>query len=674
MDILENISKSIKNKSIMWKYHNQFGQTKHYVIPLSRESALLYWEKEEQRTNIGRAMMTKLERFKYRYTSFVYDNHLDKHALIDELVTIVVKKASNINLAYDTVYGYVKAFKNILNMDFDSFKTLKKVDVDAIDNLITQKRYGQDVISVIKMGIKAYSSRDLADRVDTLFSKQLKVNVKANTQLTQSHVSTIREDVLSKIECIRSIYEKYESIVKEIPDHDFLCHENLAKTLLDIKKATHIDTRGKYIKLKAIEVLNNNLDNPLDLSLSVTRLEELARNGVNIWNYQDDFVLTWFVKWCIEKLGDNWCYSDFYNKKLSQYTPIPTVQNAYCYIHERNKEASRRMLDMLRVICGLRDTILPFYISLLIDTGINHCVLSNALLHYIQKNNEKIEAYNYIFDNKIEIRGYKPRANGSRSIHVKANSQDILYRNLLFAMRILEPFRDRQSKLNNQISPLLFFFQKKDGKACQINGEHVRLFLQGIVEANDIRDKANQPLAINASSLRSSFFCRLASKKGAILDEVRQKGGLSQVNTLLDNYLKNEEYATVRRLQICELQEEILTRSFESALTNQSILDQKRLELLKGMSAYPQSILLFDSRTIIYPRHIDTIKKFYVYAKSKEDRYYQAILPIIEKILLRFDTDMNNLPNLTQAELLEMEQEEMRVVQPGVLSFCGGMK
>lgn len=202
----------------------------------------------------------------------------------------------------------------------------------------------------------------------------------------------------------------------------------------------------------------------------------------------------------------------------------------------------------------------------------------------------------------------------------------------------------------------------------------MRLFLQKIVEANNIRDKENQQLAINASSLRSSFFCRLASEKGTTLDEVRQKGGLSQVNTLLDNYLKNEEYATVRRLQICELQEEILTRSFESALTNQSILDQKRLELLKGMSAYPQSILLFDSRTIIYPRHIDTIKKFYVYAKSKEDRYYRAILPIVEKILLRFDVNINNLPSLTQAELLEIEQEEMRVVQPGALSFCGGMK
>lgn len=342
MDILKNISNSIKSKMIMWEYRNQFGQTERYAIPLSEKSALLYWGKEEQRIGVGKSMTTKLGRFKKRYTSLVYDNYPDKHTLIDELVTIVVKKASSMNLAYYTVYGYVRAFQNILSMNFDSFKTLEKVDIDAIDNLITQKRYGQNVISVIKMGIKTYSSRELAHKVEKLFSKQLKVNVKANTQLTQDCVNKIRDDVFNKIERIRSIYEKYEDTVKKIPNRDFLCHENLAKTLLDTKNATHIDTRGKHAKLKAIEMLNNNLDNPLDLSLSVTRLEELARNGVNIWNYQDDFVLIWFIKWCIEKLGDNWCYADFSTKQLSKYTPISTSHNAYSYVYRRNIEASRK--------------------------------------------------------------------------------------------------------------------------------------------------------------------------------------------------------------------------------------------------------------------------------------------------------------------------------------------
>lgn len=458
MDILKNISNSIKSKMIMWEYRNQFGQTEHYAIPLSEKSALLYWGKEEQRIGVGKGMMTKLGRFKKRYTSLVYDNYPDKHTLIDELVTIVVKKASNMNLAYYTVYGYVRAFQNILSMNFNSFKTLEKVDIDAIDNLITQKRYGQNVISVIKMGIKTYSSRELAHKVEKLFSKQLKVNVKANTQLTQDCVNKIRDDVLNKIERIHSIYEKYEDTVKKIPNRDFLCHENLAKTLLDTKNATHIDTRGKHAKLKAIEMLNNNLDNPLDLSLSVTRLEELARNGVNIWNYQDDFVLIWFIKWYIEKLGDNWCYADFSNKQLSKYTPIPTSHNAYFYVYRRNIEASRKMLDILGVICGIRETILPFYALLLIDTGANHCVLSNALLHYVQKSGEKIETYNYIFDNKIEIRGYKPRSQSAKSIYNNTDSYDIFYNNLMFVMKILEPYRDRQNELKNQINPLLFVF------------------------------------------------------------------------------------------------------------------------------------------------------------------------------------------------------------------------
>ncbi len=311
-------SESVLKRSLIWEHKNP--QTKSvdvYTYPLERKAAMEYWEKEVKsgENQSAKSILSRIRNGTHKLDRErqIYDRYPDRTSLIDHLLYSASKLCSIHNVSRRTGSHYASAITALTTFFVEDFTNIFKIE--QIDEHVQAVLFAK-LSDVQSDFYKGTSVRTLAKNVlieslqrEGLACHVLQRNIKGNTHhgpksrmdYPQEVILQLLAIVVEEIHAIKKRYAKYRNHKKKFDGKPFDSLENLAKAYLTLPE-TFLEKKTRQGRESAIDRYHHHYDrlarqlHGVSLKeLDTEKLETLARNGHNIDNLDDPFVMAWFM-------------------------------------------------------------------------------------------------------------------------------------------------------------------------------------------------------------------------------------------------------------------------------------------------------------------------------------------------------------------------------------------
>ena len=574
---------SVKTETLMWEYKNSREKTNEICrIPLSKKAALTYWEYRLKDLNDPSAsfMIPRIKNESYPSDSqrYFYDNYPESKILINQLLYSASYLCILKNYSKRSGDFYPYAIGSILRYIEANFSHVKKLDQfnihiqNSLYNELTKtkSKYFKNSVKTTTKNLILHGL-DLLNIDCTLLNRQIKNNTHSseNTRLDypQEVFLQLLAATVSETTKIKEKHKEYLLWQKMYKDKSFDSIENLAKAYSEppnsFSNMKPLAKQGSiYSYQKSYDRICKDIHGFNLSDLSSDKLDKFARNGINIDNLSDPYIMSWFI-------DDVLKYFPFSNNtKHSNVTHKTNIENfskwkikAPLNLYLKNKGRFRNtdlvstFNDILSRKYPTGEKIIPLIIFWMIQTGSNPEAVVNM------KKNVKDEDL-YLLDDIFVVKSYKNR--GSKDYYwftLNQNEKDGLYDLYQFSRSYLSSIWEQKSSTTFWS----YYSIERSSKITNLSSGRLKaLMVKFILRHNILLPDGSMMTDIQPSRLRNTFIT-MADLNGATIDDIKEWIRHGNIDTRFTFYGNSPEQRSNNFRTIHAIQESIIedARNFQ---------------------------------------------------------------------------------------------------------------
>lgn len=591
---------SVSQKMIIWYYVDP--QTKEKTlnkVPLSKESAILYWTSQREQGFTTRSnatnMINKINNESDSRYIFLYDAYPEYKDLINNFIfaTAVICHEKNVKRDVGSRYMQtINTFLKFIEAENYKVKSLMDLSIKFQEDLLVYMESENDYFK------QQYDRRNMIEMLNFILNnanmenvinskifivKSKKRNQKSRTDISQEIVVQLLagavkdiKDYINKIKELeewRRIYngKKFDSL-ENIANAYWNYPEYFNDYEKENSRNSAIAAHRKRFNIMAITNYNVDLNN-----LSKQEIFQLSQNGYNINDFLNPFIMAWFfddilIKFPLNK-GDKYVYTA---TPLNEYTRYQIKTPVMQYIKPYGKSSlpyKKVFDDILARKYPTSNEIFPFLLYWMIQTGANTEAIFNI------KNKEIIDSIEYeIGDYFIEqdtaiIKSFKNRGTGDwYFFSLDKKEKNGLYSYLKFLKQILKPLWEYQqndifwvytASKNIAHGKIIHEFNRYTAK------DSLKLFIK---KHNILNESGKEVQNIKLTQLRNSFITMM-DLKDLNIEEIQELIRHDKFDTRFQYYNNSKDLQHRNFIAINAIQESIIedAKNFQGSIHHNAI-------------------------------------------------------------------------------------------------------